>query len=182
MAYNLENYEPVDARLDAFWSKYPNGRITTNVLEKTETSILIQAMIYRDAADAQPVTTGLAEEIKGSSPVNRVSWVENCETSAIGRALANFNFAAKGKRPSREEMEKVERHSKEVKPDLPVDPQLLALAQEALEQIAEIEDVEELRNFYTGARDAKILNIAVEGQTLNSRISKRKQELENAKA
>ena len=178
MAYNLDNYEPVDARIDAFWAKYPNGRVATDVLEKTETSILIKAAIYKDANDAHPIATGLAEEIKGSSPVNRVSWVENCETSAIGRALANANFAAKGKRPSREEMEKVERQNTAPA----VDPALILLAEEAFSQIADINDVDELRNFYTGAKQAKLLNITVKGKTLNAHISARKQTLENVTA
>lgn len=176
MAYILENYEPVEQRLDSWWQKYPNGRVETRVLEKTETSILILANIYRDAQDTYPMATGIAEEIKGSSPVNRVSWVENCETSAIGRALANANFAAKGKRPSREEMEKVERAKTEA-----VDPALLALAQEAFEQLADVADVDELRNLYEGAKGAGLLNVTVNGKTLNTLISNRKKELEKAK-
>jgi hypothetical protein len=58
------------------------------------------------------VSTGWAEEIVGNSPVNKTSALENCETSAVGRALANFGFQGKNPsatRPSRNEMEKVER-------------------------------------------------------------------------
>ena len=57
--------------------------------------------------DAYPWTTGFAEETVSTRGVNSTSALENCETSAIGRALANANYAAKGKRPSREEMAKV---------------------------------------------------------------------------
>jgi len=49
------------------------------------------------------------ERVESTSQVNSTSWVENCETSAIGRALANMNIGVNGQRPSAEEMQKVER-------------------------------------------------------------------------
>jgi hypothetical protein len=57
------------------------------------------------------VATGYAEEVRGAGNVNRTSHVENCETSAVGRALANAGYAGSdvNKRPSREEMGKVQR-------------------------------------------------------------------------
>jgi hypothetical protein len=57
------------------------------------------------------VATGYAEEVRGAGNVNRTSHVENCETSAVGRALANAGYAGSdvNKRPSREEMSKVQR-------------------------------------------------------------------------
>jgi hypothetical protein len=59
------------------------------------------------------IATGYAEEVRGSGNVNRTSHVENCETSAVGRALANAGYAGSdvNKRPSREEMSKVQRMS-----------------------------------------------------------------------
>jgi hypothetical protein len=59
------------------------------------------------------IGTGYAEEVRGAGNVNRTSHVENCETSAIGRALANCGMAGSdmSKRPSREEMSKVQRTS-----------------------------------------------------------------------
>jgi hypothetical protein len=56
------------------------------------------------------IATGYAEEVRGAGNVNRTSHVENCETSAVGRALANAGMAGSdvSKRPSREEMAKVQ--------------------------------------------------------------------------
>jgi len=67
----------------------------------------LEASIYRTEADPRPWTTGLAEETVQGRGVNATSALENCETSAIGRALANAGYATKGKRASREEMSKV---------------------------------------------------------------------------
>ena len=174
MAYNLDDYEPVAPRLERFWENYPTGRVSTQVLEKTESSILMIASIYAERNDLNPIATGIAEEIKSNSGVNRDAWVENCETSALGRALANGGFAAKGKRPSREEMQKVER--RQATPVVSVET--LTLAKEALDQVAEIESIEELKDFYTGAKDAGLLAVVVEGKTLNAAISAHKLELE----
>lgn len=107
MKFNLEEYETVETRIDKFWAAHPNGRILTDIAYQDEKRVMFRAEVYKDEKDERPASTGYAEETKGASPVNRTSHVENCETSAIGRALANLNFAAKGKRPSREEMSKV---------------------------------------------------------------------------
>jgi hypothetical protein len=55
--------------------------------------------------------TGLAEERVGSSHINKTSALENCETSAIGRCLANLGLSAKGNRPSDIEMSKADRQN-----------------------------------------------------------------------
>jgi hypothetical protein len=105
--FNLEDYETVEERLAKFWKEHPDGRITTEVIEHTLQRFIVKAAIYRTEVDAHPWTTGFAEETVSTRGVNSTSALENCETSAIGRALANANYAAKGKRPSREEMAKV---------------------------------------------------------------------------
>lgn len=105
--FNLEDYETVEERLVKFWKEHPDGRISTTLVEHTSQRFIVQAAIYRTEVDAQAWTTGYAEETVSTRGVNSTSALENCETSAIGRALANANYAAKGKRPSREEMAKV---------------------------------------------------------------------------
>jgi hypothetical protein len=182
MAYNINDYEPVEVRLDAWWKMYPNGRIFTEVLNQSETDITIRAFLFADRNDIHPMATGIANEVKGSSPVNRVSWVENCETSSIGRSLGNANFAAKGKRPSREEMEKVERYSHaDHAPEPTVTPEQLNLAKEAMEQVPAIDSMAELKLFYNGAKEANLLSIKIDGKTINQAIGARKKELEDVK-
>ena len=108
---SLDHYVEVSERIRAFYEKYPRGSIQTELVRLEDGMVIFKAMVYRDPDDPHPVT-GWAYEREGSSPVNRTWFVENCETSAIGRALANLNLAG-GPRPSREEMAKVERMREE---------------------------------------------------------------------
>jgi len=105
----LENYEPVAVRLDRWIKEHPETRITTTMLTVPGEDICVfKAHLY--VADTL-IATGHAEEIRNAGNVNRTSHVENCETSAIGRALANAGAAGSTleSRPSREEMAKVQR-------------------------------------------------------------------------
>ena len=105
--FNLDDYETVEERLIKYWKDHPDGQIHTEVVEATPSRFIVKALIYRTEADVRPWTTGLAEETVQGRGVNATSALENCETSAIGRALANAGYATKGKRASREEMGKV---------------------------------------------------------------------------
>jgi hypothetical protein len=105
--FNLEDYETVEERLIKFWKEHPDGQIHTELLDQTSGRFIVMASIFRTEADLKPWTTGLAEETVQGRGVNATSALENCETSAIGRALANAGYATKGKRASREEMVKV---------------------------------------------------------------------------
>lgn len=109
--FNLENYETVEERLKIFWKDNPNARISTEIAHITPegTCVTIRAEIYKQEEDARPVSTGIAQETKGQGGfANTDAWVENCETSAIGRALANWKYQGSGKaRPSQQEMSKI---------------------------------------------------------------------------
>lgn len=110
--FKLDDYEPVEDRLAKFWADHPTGRVGTDLISFSEREYIVRAEVYRAAEDPSPAATGYAQETVGSSPVNKVSALENAETSAIGRALANAGYATKGKRPSREEMSKAQRGRK----------------------------------------------------------------------
>jgi len=111
--FDLKNYETVEDRLKVFWKDYPEGRIETEIIHITPdgTCVTIQASVFKQGEDARPVATGIAQETKGQGGfANADAWMENCETSALGRALANWKYQGSNKpRPSQEEMKKVQK-------------------------------------------------------------------------
>jgi hypothetical protein len=104
-----DEYDQVEDRLKKFWKDNPNGRIDTKVIHVNAdfTNAIHRCEVYKDIKDEFPVATGIAQDQKGPKGANQTSWIENGETSAVGRALANWIYAAK-KRPSVTEMQKVE--------------------------------------------------------------------------
>jgi len=120
--FDLKDYVEVKDRIPLFLESHPDGRIVTEIVHldfaATPPTCVIRAELYRDHEATEPMATGLAYE-RETGMINKTSFVENCETSAVGRALANANFAGTGPRPSREEMEKVERAEAEL--DMMVD-------------------------------------------------------------
>lgn len=105
----LQDYEPVADRISAFWVKYPNGRLHTEIVLINETEIVIKASAFTDREDARPAAIDYAQESRTSGQMVKFA-VETCATSALGRVLATLDFQPKkdGKavRPSREEMTK----------------------------------------------------------------------------
>jgi hypothetical protein len=105
--FNLADYETVEVRLEKFIKDYPDFRISTELEVCEKDRYIVKAYLFKDSEQSTALSTGLAEEKVTDRGVNQTSALENCETSAIGRALANAGYAAKGKRPSQEEMKKV---------------------------------------------------------------------------
>ena len=105
--FNLADYETVEVRLEKFIKDYPDFRIATELEVVEKDRFIIKAYIYKTSTDSVAWTTGYAEEKVTDRGVNSTSALENCETSALGRALSAAGYATKGKRPSREEMTKV---------------------------------------------------------------------------
>ena len=111
----MDNYEPVSDRIAKFWEKHPNGRIYTEIKLINETEIVIMASVFTDREDMRAAAIDFAQETRGSSAINKTSFIENCSTSAIGRALATLGFQTKKDgntvRPSAEEMQKASREA-----------------------------------------------------------------------
>jgi hypothetical protein len=108
--FDPETYAPVAERIELFYQRFPTGRILTELVQHTEQEVVFRAAVYRAADDPEPAATGWAAERVGDGEVNAVACLENTETSAIGRALANLGFLASRLRPSAEEVAKAALH------------------------------------------------------------------------
>ncbi len=154
--FNLNDYETVEERLRRFWSSEiaEDARIVTvnhtTPQDRAVGTWVVEARLYlnqEDQARNLPKTVGWAFEVDGVGMANKTSALENAETSAIGRCLANFTFSG-NKRVTREEMEKVARGQT---PKLPT-----------RDWLAEAEtlgkDIDKLRLLYSEAKTAKASN------------------------
>jgi hypothetical protein len=152
--FDLNNYETVESRIARFYKDYPDGRIitknVTSIADRTVSTWVVKAIVYLTDADQErklPKATGFAFEIDGTGMANKTSALENAETSAIGRALANAGYSG-NKRTSREEMAKVERA---VEPQAPTRPWLVEA-----EDLAAKKDLPGLRELYSLAVRTKV--------------------------
>ena len=123
MTFDLSSYQTVEERLREFWSLHPYGRVNTELLYHEGGDYIVKAIIWRgdEVGSNPPAATGLAHDSEATLvPTMKASALEVCETSAIGRALANLGLAPKGARPSLEEMQKA--RAAVVSPPKPSDP------------------------------------------------------------
>ena len=125
--YNLDDYVQVNERIEKFYEKYPNGSIQTEIASLENGVVIFKAYAYRDEADVRPAT-GHAYEKEGSSFINKTSYIENCETSAVGRALAMLGFEIKKSIASKEEVENAKLQQVEDKTIDDIKVQALTLA------------------------------------------------------
>ncbi len=181
----LEDYELVESRLRRLYTAYPKARIITDMVFNDDRRFIVKAELYLEPDDMTPSATGYAEEIVGAGFVNKTSALENCETSAIGRCISNSVLclgAPEGKRPSRQEMEKVERYKVEPRKPAP-SPRAVPVA--TAEQIHDAtvlvakarhtDNLDDLREMWTGAGD--LLDVKVDGTTLKDTINRKVKEL-----
>ena len=111
MAFNLDEYTPVSERIKQFWIDHPNGAIHSELVFDDGTRCVVKTTLWLDKNDSQPTTVDYAEELISDRGVNATSRIENCCTSSQGRSLAAAGYlgADWSKKPSREEMQKVQR-------------------------------------------------------------------------
>jgi hypothetical protein len=109
----IQDYVTVAERVEKFYDRYPEGRIITHIVEHDAERgfILMRAEVYRSPDDAHPSATGHAYEYRDAGYVQKNSYIETGETSAVGRALAFLNFETKRGIATREEIEKATRAS-----------------------------------------------------------------------
>ena len=106
---DVSDYAPVADRIALFYERYPSGRIVTELVSRDDREVVFKASVYRAPDEREPSATGWAAEREGDGEINQVACLENTETSAIGRALANLGFTASRFRASAEEMAKAAR-------------------------------------------------------------------------
>ena len=89
-----KDYAEVNERITAFRKLFPEGFITTNVISHENGLIVMGASVgyYHEDGSMHVLGTGTAYEKAGSSQLNNTSYIENCETSAVGRALGMAGF------------------------------------------------------------------------------------------
>lgn len=101
--WNPAEYATVAERITAFYAAFPFGRIVTELAARTDRQVTFKASVYRSVEETHPAATGWASEREGDGDVNAVACLENAETSAVGRALANLGFSASRARGGRDE-------------------------------------------------------------------------------
>ena len=106
---DVSDYAPVADRIALFYERYPSGRIVTDLVARTEQEVVFKASVFRAPDEREPSATGWAAEREGDGEINSIACLENTETSAIGRALANLGFTPSRFRASAEEMAKAAR-------------------------------------------------------------------------
>lgn len=176
--FDLDSYETVELRLRRLYTKFPEARVLTDLVFHDERRFIIKAEIYLSTDDMSPVATGYAEEIVGASPVNRTSALENGETSAIGRAISNSVLcldAPEGKRPSQQEMEKVQRYASE--PRKPIKeariytPEDITKAKLAIAEVPIVQNIDDARRIWKDNED--VIDAPVDGTTLKDALNER---------
>ena len=111
--FNINDYEKVKDRIPLFYETHEDGRICTEVISETLDRVTVKAYLYKsleEQVSCAPLSTGIAMENEVPPDEKGVhKYYENCETSAIGRALANLDMYNKNKdRASYEEMKAAE--------------------------------------------------------------------------
>ena len=99
-----KEYVTVDSRVEVFRSLYPNGGIVTDLLFDDGDRCTIKAAIFATFDEQKPIATGHASEVRNASNINKTSYIENCETSAVGRALGFLGIGLCGSIASADEV------------------------------------------------------------------------------
>lgn len=98
-----KDYAEVNQRIKAFRMVYPNGSITTEIVSLVDGIVTMKTTIKDNEGNV--LSTGYAYEKENSTFINKTSFIENCETSAVGRALGMCGFGIDTSVASAEEVQ-----------------------------------------------------------------------------
>lgn len=114
MAFNLSDYQTVQERIEIFWKLYPSGSIINKLIRFDDKTVIVRCSVWKDRSEPawkEPDAVDYAQEPITEKGINATSALENCTTSATGRALSLLGgeLSPSKARASRTEMEKVAR-------------------------------------------------------------------------
>jgi hypothetical protein len=159
MAFNLADYQTVQERIEIFWRLYPDGRIFNDIVLTNEKEVIIKCSVWMNSNQQLPDVTDFAQEPITEKGINSTSAVENCSTSATGRALSLLGgeLSPSKKRASASEMSKRGRV-------------LLSEAQTAFDK----DNLDELRELYTESKESAVDPVIVQQiLTLGSQLAQK---------
>jgi len=168
-----KEYVEVSERIRAFRMLYPSWSLETVIISITDEKVVMQAIVKDESG--RIIATGTAYEISGNSQVNKTSYIENCETSAWGRALGNLGIGLESSIATADEVEQAlyrqnlnlnlnqkgptpentpkakneESNNEEEKEVFQISEKEIEEVDEILIKAFQIGDIQELRNFYS---------------------------------
>jgi hypothetical protein len=152
--FNIDEYATVNERIQEFYKKHKDGAIQTEIVSNQNGIIIFKAYVYKTPEDTRP-TIGHAMEKEGSTFINKTSHIENCETSAVGRALALMGFCIKKSIASKEEVQNAQLNQKTTPPKLP--PKTPPKKETPPPKITGINQTQQKQLFAIAGNDAKVV-------------------------
>lgn len=177
-----KNYAMVPARVQAFRTMCPDGYIGTEIIDMHDGVVTMQATVKDETGKV--LATGLAQEKETSSYINKTSYIENCETSAVGRALGMLGLGSDEQIASAEELCNAVTQQTDQKPKSQIDEDAKFAAQ-ALATINKIyKSPEKLRSIAEHYGKEKVTDLSVDDlrdfmSSLDGKINSKKEEKDN---
>ena len=130
-------YVMANERIKYFRENYPNGAILTDLISDVDGKCIFKAEIL---VEGQCVATGYAYENENSTFINKTSYIENCETSAVGRALGNLGIGIDNSVASFEEVANAITNQDSFKSNLPIDKEYVGFGKNKGKKWSEVDD------------------------------------------
>lgn len=162
-----KEYAEVNQRIKAYRMVYPNGMIKPEIKSLKDGVCIFRAEVTNDNGDV--IGVGHASEKENSTFINKTSYIENCETSAVGRALGMAGFGIDTSVASAEEVANAIKNQDE-------DKKVIMATEKQKELIRNMFTTDEIKNILTELKKSKLSELTV--KEASDLISKKKQEAE----